>query len=71
MPAKAGIQEQLDSIFSNVEQNRGKKIYRAKHAKLAKASPLSRFLSKSILASFAFFARDPIFLSSENFKYVG
>jgi hypothetical protein len=33
----------LDSILSIVEQNQWKKNYRAKHAKLAKASPTPLF----------------------------
>jgi hypothetical protein len=50
----------LDSYLRNVGQYDCKTIYRAKHAKLAKAPPLARFLSKSFLASFAFFARDVV-----------
>jgi len=41
-----------------VSQNEFRKIYRAKHAKLAKAPPMLPFLSNSTLAFFAFFARD-------------
>lgn len=38
-----------------------REIYRAKYAKLAKTSRQAPFLSYSILASFAIFARDTIF----------
>jgi hypothetical protein len=41
----------LDSILSIVEQNQWKKNYRAKHAKLAKASPTPLFFSNYILAA--------------------
>jgi len=51
-----------------VSQNEVRKIYRAKHAKLAKAPPRRRFLSNHILAPLAFpstmlrtcFARDTV-----------
>jgi hypothetical protein len=56
----------MDGIVS---ENEFEKNYRAKHAKLAKASPTPRFLSNYILASLAFpstmlrtcFGRDTIF----------
>jgi hypothetical protein len=44
-----------------VELDEFKKNYRAKHAKLAKASPIPPFLSNSNLASFAFFAQGTSF----------
>jgi hypothetical protein len=54
----------LDLSFSNVRQFHFKKFSRAKHAKLAKAPPMSPFLLNFTLAPFAFFARDTDFFRS-------
>ena len=53
----------IDTNQVIIKQNEFKKNSRAKHAKLAKASPTPPFLSNYILASLAVFARDTIFSS--------
>ena len=59
----------LDSYLRNVEQNECKKSYRAKNAKLAKASPTPSFFTKLYLGVLGVLcARYNLFLSSRRRK---
>jgi hypothetical protein len=68
------LESLLDSISSNVEQKHFKKIYRAKHAKLAKAPPTRpvyyQIISWRPWRSLREKQSFPICLSSVKFKYV-